>query len=87
MEKEEKLVRIFTGSLVDAEYIKHILEENGIGALIKNAMKESLVAGWVSATPDYAARVMVAERNKDKALELVNEYLESDQNNSNNEDD
>lgn len=86
MNEEEKLTRVFTGSLVDAEYLKYILEENGIGALIKNSMKESLIAGWVSAVPEDAARLFVAEKNKSKAEKLITAYLESEKGNSNDEE-
>lgn len=77
MAEEEKLVLVFTGSLLDAEFIKHILEENGIGALLKNKFNESLVAGWVSGGPKDAGRVFVAHKNLIRAKRIVQTYIES----------
>ena len=57
MHEHEGLKLVFTGSLIEAEFIKSLLEENGIGAMVRNTMGESLVAGWVSGGPEDAGLV------------------------------
>ena len=47
---ENELKRIYSGSLVNAEFIGSVLEENDIQFLIRNFQEESLVAGWAANT-------------------------------------
>lgn len=74
MEKNEELLRVFTGSEVQAEFVKVMLEDNDIGALVRNTLRESLTAGWVSGSREDACRVFVAKRHQEKAEKLVEEY-------------
>ena len=76
-ENDESLKRVFTGSNLNANYIKSILEENGIGALVRNTLRESLSAGWVSGAPEDSSRVFVEKENYDEAIKLVNAYKDS----------
>ncbi|MDZ7741179.1 MAG: DUF2007 domain-containing protein [Bacteroidota bacterium] len=78
MEKKEELVRVFTGSQVQAEFVKVMLEDNDIGALIRNTMRESLTAGWVSGSQEDACRVYVARSHQSEADILVEQYLETE---------
>lgn len=77
METNEELVQVFTGSLVESNYIKELLEENGIGALVRNTLSESMVAGWASGAPEDAALVFVAEHFAASAKLIIEEYKKS----------
>ena len=76
MNDHEDLKRVFTGSLVEANFIASLLEENGIGALVRNTLEESIIAGWASGSPEDAGLVFVPESHAEKALALIKEYLE-----------
>ena len=76
-EHEDDLKRVFTGSNLNANFVKSILEENGIGAMVRNTLRESLSAGWVSGAPEDSSRVFVENEHYEAAMELVNEYLDS----------
>ena len=71
MEKEIK--RIYSGSLVNAEFIGSVMEENGIQFLIRNYQEESLCAGWAANTIKGEASVFVFEQDYDKAMLLLDE--------------
>jgi hypothetical protein len=74
----EDLKHVFSGSLVEAGFVAEILEENGIGVISRNPLRESLIAGWASGgLSDETLRLFVAIEDEDKALKLVNEYLKS----------
>ncbi len=75
MDEHEGLKLVFTGSLIEAEFIKSLLEENGIGAMVRNTMGESLVAGWVSGGPEDAGLVYVTENHEKESKQLVEEYI------------
>ncbi len=71
------LKHIFTGSSIEAGFISQMLEDNGIGVITRNDFRESVLAGWVSGTPEDAAMLMVETANAEKALKLVEEYMQS----------
>ena len=71
MEKEIK--RIYSGSLVNAEFIGSVMEENGIQFLIRNYQEESLCAGWAANTIKGEASVFVFNEDYDKAMLLLDE--------------
>ena len=77
MTEKEDLTQVYTGSYVEANYIKNLLEENGIGAIIRDTLKESVLAGWASGSQSDSALVFVAEYHVEEAKKLIDEYLAS----------
>jgi hypothetical protein len=77
MNENEGVRNVFTGSVLEADFIKSLLEESGIGAMVRNTMGESLVAGWVSGGPEDAGIVYVTESHEQQAKEIIEEYLKS----------
>jgi hypothetical protein len=75
MDEHEGLRLVFTGSLIEADYIKSLLEENGLGAMLRNTMGESLVAGWVSGGPEDAGLVYVTESHEKEAKQIIEDYI------------
>jgi hypothetical protein len=75
MNDNEDLKRVFTGSLVEANFIASLLEENGIGALVRDTLNESIIAGWASGSPEDAGLVFVSESHAEKAAALIKDYL------------
>ena len=77
MTEKDDLKRVFTGSVLEAKYLKNVLEENGIGALVRDTLDESLSAGWVSGSQEDAGLVFVAEEHLEKATKIADEYRKS----------
>ncbi len=77
MEKQENLKRVFTGSVIEAQFVKSYLKDNNINALLRNTMNESIIAGWVSGAPEDAGLVFVFEDDFDKAMVLIEKYRSS----------
>ncbi len=77
MNDKEDLKNVFTGSVLEADYIKTLLEESGIGAMVRNTMGESMVAGWVSGAPEDAGLVFVVESHEKEAKKIIQEYLKN----------
>lgn len=75
--KEEKLVCIFSGSPMDAEILKQILEDNGIVANMKNQLMSSIAPYQISAGAVDPSDVEVFERDRKEALLLVDEFYKS----------
>jgi hypothetical protein len=77
MSENDDLKLVFTGSFVEAQYIGSLLEENSIGALVRNTLGESIIAGWASGAPEDAGLVFVAESHEDQAKAIIKEYIDS----------
>jgi hypothetical protein len=77
MSEHDDLKNVFTGSVIEADFIRSLLEESGIGAMVRNTMGESLVAGWVSGGPEDAGLVYVIESHELEAKKIIDEYLKS----------
>ena len=75
---ENELKRIYSGSLVNAEFIGSVLEENDIQVLIRNFQEESLVAGWAANTIKGDASVFVFAKDYEKAMLLLDEIEASE---------
>jgi len=75
---ENKIKKIFTGTLIDSSFIGTFLEENGIQYLIRNYQEESLIAGWAGGVTENAASVYVFEKDYDAAMLLLEEIKDSD---------
>jgi len=75
---ENELKRIYSGSLVNAEFIGCVLEDNDIQFLIRNFQEESLVAGWAAGTIKGDASVYVFEKDYEKAMSLLAEIEASE---------
>ena len=74
---EENLTRVYTGSVVEAKFIASLLEENNIGALVRNTLEESIIAGWASGSSEDAGLVFVAKYHEKQAKALIEDYLKS----------
>jgi len=73
----QDIYEVFSGSTVDASFIKHHLEDNGVGTIIKNKMDESIMAGWVDPNAMIGTQIYVLAENFEKAERLVREYMDS----------
>lgn len=70
---DNEIKRIYSGSLVNAEFIGSVLDENGIRFLIRNFQEESLCAGWAANVIKGEASVFVFEKDYDKAMLILDE--------------
>ena len=75
---DNEIKRVYSGSLINAEFISSVLEQNGIQFLIRNFQEESLCAGWAAGTIKGDASVYVFEKDYDKAMLLLDEINAAD---------
>jgi len=72
----QDIYEVFSGSSVDANFIKAYLEDNGIGVFIKNSHQSSIAAGWIDPIAGTDVSVMVAAENFERAANMVKLYFE-----------
>jgi hypothetical protein len=77
LETMQDIYEVFSGSTVDASFVKQHLEASGIGVIVKNRHDESILAGWADPNAIVGTQVFVSAENFEKAELLVREYLES----------
>lgn len=75
---DNEIKQIYAGSVVNAEFIGSVLEENEIQFLIRNFQEESLVAGWAANVIKGEASVYVFAKDYDRAMLLLDEIQKSD---------
>ena len=68
---------VYTGSRVEALFLKEMLEENGIGCIYKDALGASVSAGWADGSPEDSALIFVEPFNEETAKKLLKEYFDS----------
>ena len=73
----QDIYEVFSGSTVDASFIKQYLESNDIAVIVKNKLDESIMAGWADPNAVVGSQVFVASENFEKAEKLIREYFES----------
>lgn len=74
MENHEDLMFLFSGTEINAQVLKNMLEENNISALIRNDMKSGLAAGFGGSLTGFAAKLYVAEKDFDQAKKIFEEF-------------
>jgi hypothetical protein len=72
----EDLVNVYTGSIVEATYLKEMLLENGIGCILRDTLNESLIAGWAGGTPENSVILLVESNLADEAEKLIDQYFD-----------
>ena len=70
---DNEIKRVYSGSVINAEYIGSVLANNGIQFLIRNFQEESLLAGWAANVIKGEASVYVFDKDYDKAMLLLDE--------------
>lgn len=75
---DNEIKQIYAGSVINAEFIGSVLEENNIQFLIRNFQEESLVAGWAANVIKGEASVYVFAKDYDRAMLLLDEIQKSD---------
>ena len=66
---------VFEGKSIDANYIKSVLEENGIGSLLKENLKGQLYPLYVTYGWIKPIKVYVEKRNKEKAIKIIADHM------------
>lgn len=73
----DDLMKVYTGSSIEANYLVDLLKDNGIAAFSRDSLNESLIAGWVSGSQECSATIYVNRENVEKSKELIKTFLET----------
>ena len=73
----QDLVVVFRGNAVDSEIVKEILADNDIMSHLRNQLMGSIAPWQVSAGGFEPVEIEVLEEDREKALELIEEFNKS----------
>lgn len=74
MNDTDRIIVIYSGSPINAELLKGILLEEGITAALQNELIGSIAPWQLSAGGINPVDVVIFERDKEKALALIEEF-------------
>jgi len=77
MDQQQDLKFLYSGTEINADVLKRMLEKNEIPALIRNDMNSGLAAGFGGSLSGFAAKVYVEEKDFEKAQKILEEFIES----------
>ena len=67
----DELIHIYSGSLINSQFIGNVLDENNIKYMVKDDYQNSIIAGWVSPGSENSVRVFVAKKDVEAAKEVI----------------
>ncbi len=70
MTDRRRLSKVFTGSLIEVEFMKTQLEDAGIDCLVQDVFLEGIHAGLPIGTPN-SVELYVEEEDQEKAEQIV----------------
>ena len=68
---------IYSGNIVHADLLKCVLEGEGIDSFLEDQFIGTIAPYAASAGGAGAVKVLVTERDKDRALKIVDDFLKS----------
>ena len=72
MNKSDELVLVFTGTVIEIEYIRAELEPSGIASIVKDGFAQGLKAGFVADTAS-AVDLFVLAADAGKAQKIISD--------------
>ena len=79
MPNESELAIVFAGNTIDADFVRTLLESEGIEVFLHNEAKGVLVPWYVEAAGVGATKVVVRTEDLERAEPIVREFTEDDQ--------
>jgi len=70
---EDNSIVVFSGTTWQAQMVKSLLESSGITAFIKDGIIGTL-APWYSGGGGAAVKVIILDKDLDKAMPIIEEY-------------
>ncbi|MDA3953967.1 MAG: DUF2007 domain-containing protein [Bacteroidales bacterium] len=77
MTNSNDLNRLYTGSEINVNILKEILDDNQIASLVKNDMKSGITAGFGGGYTGAESSIYVTDKNLEKAKIVLAEFLKS----------
>ncbi|EZH71494.1 hypothetical protein ATO12_07285 [Aquimarina atlantica] len=71
---ESEYERVYTGSLINVQFLQTILQDNGINSITRDDMKSGMMAGFGGGIPDHI-QLFVKKTDIENALPIIKQSL------------
>ena len=77
MDNKDNLEHLYTGTEININVLKEILDDNQIPSLIKNNMNSGLAAGFGGGYMEAESSIFVSSKDLDESKNILEEFLKS----------
>ncbi len=71
---ESEYERVYTGSLINVQFLQTILQDKGINSITRDDMKSGMMAGFGGGIPDHI-QLFVKKTDVKNALPIIKQSL------------
>jgi hypothetical protein len=71
---ESEYERVYTGSLINVQFLQSLLQDQGINSITRDDMKSGMIAGFGGGIPDHI-QLFVKKIDTENALPIINNNL------------
>jgi hypothetical protein len=71
---ESEYERVYTGSLINVQFLQSLLQDQGINSITRDDMKSGMIAGFGGGIPDHI-QLFVKKVDTENALPIINNNL------------
>ncbi|SHJ71941.1 putative signal transducing protein [Aquimarina spongiae] len=66
--------RVYTGSLINVQFLQTVLQDRGINSITRDDMKSGMMAGFGGGIPDHI-QLFVKKADMEEALPIIEKSL------------
>ncbi|WP_282081341.1 putative signal transducing protein [Aquimarina algiphila] len=71
---ESEYERVYTGSLINVQFLQTLLQDSGINSITRDDMKSGMIAGFGGGVPDHI-QLFVKKNDMDDAIPIIEKSL------------
>ncbi len=71
---ESEYERVYTGSLINIQFLQTLLQDRGINSVTRDDMKSGMAAGFGGGIPDHI-QLFVKKNDMEEALPIIEKSL------------
>ncbi len=71
---ESEYERVYTGSLINIQFLQNLLQERGINSITRDDMQSGMIAGFGGGVPDHI-QLFVKKNDMDDAIPIIEKSL------------
>lgn len=71
---ESEYERVYTGSLINIQFLQNVLQERGINSITRDDMKSGMMAGFGGGLPNHI-QLFVKKTDVEEAIPIIEKSL------------
>ncbi|TSE09268.1 MULTISPECIES: putative signal transducing protein [Aquimarina] len=71
---ESEYERVYTGSLINVQFLQTLLQDRGINSITRDDMKSGMIAGFGGGVPDHI-QLFVKKNDMEDAIPIIEKSL------------